>query len=364
MVTPRRAAMLRIHFGTEDLARTRIADTADAMWEIVSSLHRLQTRSGRVAFTGWLNQARDDLRQRELLRTVQHLLLPLAPRAAYFPDFLTPPQGLLGVEPGVEAVLATPRRRVRRELARLQTQQGRSVWARGLADGDGEIRTTVGRALHAYHRAAVAPHWPLIEASVATDRAVRIRALQAGGVHALLESFAPMMRWRSPVLEVQHPADRSIHLDGRGLLLIPSYFCWRIPVALADPLLAPTMIYPIAPELRRWDTIEPCPDHVIEPTLIRLLGTTRARVLQEARYTRSTTEIGRAVHVSAASVSQHAAVLRAAGLIESRRHGGAVLHSLTTLGRALLAGRVLPPPENAWQTVSQGTSRSRSPSPW
>ncbi|MGI5229089.1 hypothetical protein [Actinoallomurus sp. CA-142502] len=61
------------------------------------------------------------------------------------------------------------------QLARLQSQQGRSVWARGLADGDDEIRTTVGRALHAHYRAAVAPPWPLIEANVATDRAVRIR---------------------------------------------------------------------------------------------------------------------------------------------------------------------------------------------
>ncbi|GAB2821860.1 winged helix-turn-helix domain-containing protein [Actinoallomurus bryophytorum] len=335
--------MLRIHFTTEDLARTHVADRADAMWEIVSSLHRLQTRSGRVTFAPWLDRAQADLRHTGLLRSVRQLLLPLVPRAAYFPDFLTPPEGLLGIEPGVDAVLATPRGRVRHELGLLQKRQGRPVWARGLADGDAEIRTAVGRELRTYHRVAIAPHWPLVEASVAADRAARMRALRSGGIDALLCSFEPTMHWRSPVLEVEHPADRRIDLGGRGIQLIPSYFCWRIPVTLVDPALMPVMVYPITPDTRRRDAIEQCSDETTVVTLTRLLGATRARVLRAAQYTCTTTEIGRLAKVSVASASLHTAVLRDAGLIHSRRDGGAVLHNFTPLGSALLFGRPRPP---------------------
>ncbi len=42
------------------------------------------------------------------------------------------------------------------------------------------------------------------------------------------------------------------------------------------------------------------------------------------------------VGVSLASASQHAAVLRNAGLVSTVRMGGAVLHTLTPLGSTLL----------------------------
>jgi hypothetical protein len=39
-------------------------------------------------------------------------------------------------------------------------------------------------------------------------------------------------------------------------------------------------------------------------------------------------------------VSRHCAVLRAAGLVETRRHGGSVWHQATGLGIALLNGEL------------------------
>ncbi|MFG2311523.1 winged helix-turn-helix domain-containing protein [Streptomyces sp. NPDC048566] len=43
--------------------------------------------------------------------------------------------------------------------------------------------------------------------------------------------------------------------------------------------------------------------------------------------------------VSAATASEHAGVLRAAGLITTVRDGSRVVHALTPLGEALLGGR-------------------------
>ncbi|GIE93000.1 ArsR/SmtB family transcription factor [Paractinoplanes rishiriensis] len=53
---------------------------------------------------------------------------------------------------------------------------------------------------------------------------------------------------------------------------------------------------------------------------------------------RTTTELARRLGVSAASISQHTAVLREARLIHTSRVGKAVLHTMTPLGSALLAG--------------------------
>ncbi|MFD1271279.1 hypothetical protein ACFQ51_02890 [Streptomyces kaempferi] len=58
---------------------------------------------------------------------------------------------------------------------------------------------------------------------------MRSRALLDGGTQALLEGLRPMARWNAPVLEVNYPVERDLYLDGRGLLLVPSYFCWRLP---------------------------------------------------------------------------------------------------------------------------------------
>jgi len=57
--------------------------------------------------------------------------------------------------------------------------------------------------------------------------------------------LTPLFRWRWPVLEAPYPLDKDVHLAGRGLLLVPSYFCRRMPVTFADPGLPPVLVYPI-----------------------------------------------------------------------------------------------------------------------
>ena len=52
------------------------------------------------------------------------------------------------------------------------------------------------------------------------------------------------MRWAGGELRVDYPVDQEMHLGGRGLVLVPSYFCWRYPVTLLDPDLPPVLIYP------------------------------------------------------------------------------------------------------------------------
>ncbi|MEV4344478.1 helix-turn-helix domain-containing protein [Actinoplanes sp. NPDC049596] len=152
------------------------------------------------------------------------------------------------------------------------------------------------------------------------------------GPGTLLQGLGPTARWDPPVLTVTgYPVDRDLELGGRGLTLVPSYFCWGRPIALADPDLPPVLVYPVP---RTSDELV-CPS----PELTTLLGRTRSAVLQLTWAGATTSELARLIGVSLATASEHATVLRNAGLIASHRHGNMVIHQVTDLGTSLLRRR-------------------------
>lgn len=326
--------MLRIHFSDADLGAVRVAATPHPLWEIATSLHRFQTRGGRWAYAGWWRTAQARLQDPALRRAFRTVLLPLFPRAAYFPDFLTPSQAVEGLTAGFDAILATPPRRVLDEVARLDRVVGAPPWAARLAEL--EPRKELVRVLRAYHDAVIAPYGEDIHARVDADRAARAREFLGGGVDGLLGAVGSTMSWQRPVLRVEYPpADRDLRLNGRGLTLVPTYFCWRTPTSLADPGLPPVLCYPVV-----QGPSEPPPgDRVADvPSvpLTTLLGRARAAALCAAAQGATTGEIARAAGVSAASASRHATALRDAGLITSSRHATNVLHTLTPVGASVL----------------------------
>ncbi|GCB91111.1 transcriptional regulator [Streptomyces noursei] len=321
--------MLRVHFSGLDLARVRIAARPDALWETVLSFHRLRDRRDDSTFGSWRSETRGRLNGEA------RLLAPLVPTRGYFPDFLTPAEGLLGMGEALAALRETPVGRLHAELSRLEPAEGRPLpaWIRAMADGETRALGRLAGILQRYHDAAVAPHWHRVRSRIEADRAARGRALLDGGADRLLASLPPMMRWRPPVLEADYPVDRDLHLGGRGLLLLPSYFCRRTPVTFHNPDLTPVLVYPVehpAPRL--------APPVPADRSLGRLVGQTRSAILHGIGVGCTTSELARRVDVSLASASQHATVLRDAGLLSTLRQGNAVLHTLTPLGAALLRG--------------------------
>jgi hypothetical protein len=97
------------------------------------------------------------------------------------------------------------------------------------------------------------------------------------------------------VLEVKSPVDRDLHLEGRGLTLIPSHFCWNGPVPIANPELLPTLVYPIGRDPRWFAPTPPRPD---DNPLARLMGQTRAAILRATTTGPNTTEIARKLNIS------------------------------------------------------------------
>ncbi|WP_145909469.1 ArsR/SmtB family transcription factor [Kitasatospora viridis] len=329
--------MLRIHFTAADLGRVQVAAGQDPLWETTLGLQQLTAGPrGAAAFRTWRRQANTAVEERHLGREVR-LLRTVVPNSGYYPDFLTPPEALDGLAAGLDAIRGTPSERLRGELGRLAAgpavRRSARSWLRSLADGDRESMAELTGALRAVHQAVIAPEWSRAEVLVEVDRARRARALRDGGVPGLLASLGPAFRWEPPVLCMDYPVDRDLWLAGRGLRLVPSYFCWRTPIALADPGLQPVLAYPVDRDTRT------SAQQADPQALPALLGRTRARTLAALREAATTGELARRLRVSPASASQHVHVLTAAHLVHSQRLGNQVLHSLTPLGAALLTGR-------------------------
>lgn len=318
--------MLKIHFAEQDLTRIRVLDAPDPLWETVLSLHLLQDRAVNPLFSGW---------QRETRATLDRssgMLTTLAPPVGYSADFLTPVAGLPDLEAGIDAVLETPKQRLREETTLLAGARPLSSWNADLADARPPALRQLGSALRQYFAGALAPHWASIKNAVGADATARGRALLGGGVERLLSTLHPAIRWRSSTLEVDYPVDQEMHLQGRGLTLVPSFFCWRTPVTLLDPVLPPVLVYPVGRSFG-WEA------PIVTRSLENLLGRTRASVLCAvgAATLISTNDLAKVLGISAAGASQHATVLREAGVIGTERRSGAALHSVTELGSALLA---------------------------
>src|SRR5439155_14696573 len=149
-----------------------------------------------------------------------------------------------------------------------------------------------GHSLRAYHGTVLAPYESVMNKAVAAERVQRGQALLAGGVDQLLAGMRPVLRWNFPVLEADYPAARDIYLDGRGLRLVPSFFCWKTPVALVDESLQPVLVYPIAHH--STSLYQDYAGAANPEALANLLGATRAAVLLAVGDGRTTTELAKA----------------------------------------------------------------------
>ncbi|NUR99385.1 MAG: winged helix-turn-helix transcriptional regulator [Kribbellaceae bacterium] len=324
--------MLRIHFTPRDLTRVTVATTPAPLWEVLLSLHMLQLSEGKLIFEDWRRHVRTTVAPDQM-----RLLLELTPPKGYSPDFLTPAESAPDFDTALEQALATPRQQLRSQLDLLAQYRPASPWTRELAQGGRTSMARLGRAIRTYHDVAIAPYWKSIGTHVSADHAHRGEALARHGVHRLLSSLHPRVRWVAPVLQVLDMNDRDLYLDGRGIELQPSAFCWQVPTKLRDPDLKPILVYPIqhAPGILRQASVDPVP---AGDPLGALLGSTRAAALEATVSGCTTTELAKRCNISAAAASHQATVLREAGLITTRRSGASVRHEITQLGIWLLSG--------------------------
>ena len=327
--------MVRVNFTPGDVARTRFAVTPAPMPETILALIELR----RAAASGWRHRGRAAPwlfeARRAFPATARPLLDLIGPQGPWPDIFERCTPDLLE---GLEEVRAASPARLRASLTvGCEEHAARpKLWVRNLAGGDREQLELVIRAFRDLHDAVVAPRRDTAAAASRADLARRIPVLLTGGYEALLGTLHPRLRWRDEGLE-RTGIDFETSLDGRGLLLRPSAFWTGEPIFSFDPEgHRPTvLIYAAQPNGRSASDNGTAPDLADHDRLAALLGPTRAAVLRALREPRGTAELATAVRISPASASEHAKILRDASLIETRREGRGVRHSLTALGTAM-----------------------------
>jgi DNA-binding transcriptional ArsR family regulator len=328
--------MLRLQFSASDLARVRLRGTLGPLAETLLALRALRSPRDAGPLAEW--------RRRVLTR-----LPPAAAVARLLPPGWTAADvfALIGTAATVEQGLAALR-----GGSVLGVAGGSTLGVAGRGVAGGSVLGVAGRGpaggldrlaalLAVSYDLGVAPHWPAMRAHLDAERATRARLLADGGIDRLFATLHPALRWRPPVLELPAwPRAESggvieCRLAGRGLDVVPSVFCRDTPEAYLPADGGPgVLIYPVpehATALR-----EPSED--VPDGLAGLVGPTRAAVLAALAGGSTTGEVARRLRISPAGASQHATVLRRAGLILSTRRGNNVLHTLTPLGTALLDG--------------------------
>ncbi|SFY48542.1 ArsR/SmtB family transcription factor [Streptomyces sp. F-1] len=321
---------VRVHFTVEDLARTKIAAQPNPLCELVVAIRKLKFADHPVRLSAW----RRDMARR--LRPEARMVLDLVPRSGIMPAFLAPP-GTGTADELMDRVRAVPRSRIRSDLADVAAHRSLPSWTRQLADDPDRLARLCDSLQHVHDR-LLRPYWNEITAVTEADTAARARQLVSGGLGEVLGRINPRWtRWDAPVLEVTMPSglDGDLHLAGRGLLLVPSVFGTDTPVIGPHAEPQPFLLYPaggprglaaaLAPEEMPWRTAG-------AGSLGSVLGTTRAAVLYAVieRPGCSTKELARAAGVAPATASEHATLLREAGLIRTTRRGAAVSHSPTS----------------------------------
>lgn len=322
--------MHRIEFTPDDLARVRLLPSLGPIAETVLSLSALRQRE--PLFAGWRQQVGS---LRGLRTEVLNAVVPM--RDPFF-DLITL-AGYGSVDAIRERLLDRSAVEARFELDHYEHCHGRLPGVLREFDVDLDVRREVLDGVIDYHDKAVAPRWQGMLKHLAADRHARAQIMFDGGTEGLLATLHPMLVWESPVLTLTNSARSkgTYHLDGRGIILAPSFFdrqpMFLRPAGKQDQCV---LVYPAqlaaTSALDIWSAgTQP------GKALANLLGRTRALVLAAIGDGSATTsQLAVLTGTSAASISQHTAVLRDAGLITSHRYRNTVHHMIAAPGSALL----------------------------
>ncbi|WP_414169348.1 winged helix-turn-helix domain-containing protein [Streptoverticillium reticulum] len=324
---------IRIHFTADDLARTRLAEGPRPLVEL-----------GMMTWAKWqpTRARRRGSRRYEPFEPLSAPLVRLVDRHPWkgrFPAFVLSPMECGHPRDALEQLCSTPHAQVRKHLADL-TQQHR--WVLRHDTGPEPLQQYFDMLAHIHDRDEGAD-WPRIDSLASADRALRIQHLATGGVESLLAGLDPIrIRWRPPVLEVAFFTELEVRLGGRGLLLVPTLYGDR-PVVGVDPCNVQDarpqhwLTYPVR-HGEHPAAAPRSPGAVPPPSLSALLGRTRAAVLCAivAHPGTTTSQLAARTGIAPASASEHASVLRSAGLTAAVRHRSAMLHTPTSAGLGLL----------------------------
>ncbi|MFG2331631.1 ArsR/SmtB family transcription factor [Streptomyces sp. NPDC048604] len=317
--------MLRVHFTAEDFARVRFPPRPAPLQELHAALTTAVTRRGGPLFAPWRGRV---LRS---LPTAAEPLADLVPSGSP-PSFLD----VLGdtMADGFRQIRDAGPGLVRSELERVYGVAPAPRWVRGLHAGDETAWRTLHRGQQAAYETVLAPVWSVVQDLHREEFTRYALAVAERGVAAALTGLAPDSRLHEGVWEWPGTAPtRDVFLDGRGLVLLPTFHHPAGPLLQDQPGRPAVLTYPAGPGLPPTARGPAVPAEA----LAAVLGRTRLDALRLLAEPHTTTSLARALHVTNATASSHAAALRSAGMATTTRTGRSVTHRRTALG-TLVAG--------------------------
>lgn len=322
--------MWTVQLGVGDLAGTRFA--ISPVHETITAVQLLTQPARQPLHAPWVRWAQGELAGRPL-RTPLLRQLVVHDRPSW-PEFLAPapPAGGATLGDQLAAVRGTDPADVRSSVRRVFGDDPPPAAVR-LADRPAEVLEEVADELREAHDRLLAPHWPRMRALLDVDIAHRARVLAEGGPAALFDRLHPAVTWREGALRIdQGRRARRIAPGPGGLVLCPGVFGGPRVVVKGHTSSQTTLRYPARGTGELWSPGRSGPSGAV----VRLLGAPRARLLDALLAPATTTLLARELGVTPSAVSQHLAVLHAAGLVTRTRAGRSVHYVLSRTGRELL----------------------------
>jgi DNA-binding transcriptional ArsR family regulator len=320
--------MIEARFDTEALTRVRFA--ISPMWEVTRSAKALRDPAAAALHLPWVERALPRVADLDLAP-----LFALQNAPDYNPDFVNPPPStpLVEFEDELQTMLATPDEQISAEVR--YGYEGVPLPA-VLEPFLSEPRSAIDALadlMREYWLRCHAENWPRMRSLLEHDVLYRSRQIADGGTARLFCDLADGVGWSDGVLRIPGSCDGSLDVDDRGLLLMPSVFVWPKVTALTLEPWQPTVVYPARGVGMLWSPEDaPSPPQALE----RLVGRTRATLLNALDSPRTTTELAGELGLSPGGVSQHLTVLRDAGLVHGRRVARSVLYLRSAQGSALV----------------------------
>nr|BFE66185.1 DUF5937 family protein [Dactylosporangium thailandense] len=296
---------MSIGLSASAIARIRFA--VSPLWETIASLRVLRDPGAHAIHLPWVSRVRG--------LDLPGLAGLVPPAPGYIPDFLTP------TPPG-------PFPELDDELALLAATPAGVVRAQTGSDLDPGV--LAGR-LREYFAAAIAPDWARIRVLLESEVYARARSLAADGVGGLLNDLHANVSFADGTLSVlQRWCAAGDVRDGGDLVLVPSVFVW--PSVLTVFGERAQLAYPPRGVGALWESR----GDGSGGALGALVGRARARLLAELAVPASTSDLAGRTGLTPGGVSQHLAVLRAAGLVRAHRAGRAVINVRTEAAEVLI----------------------------
>jgi DNA-binding transcriptional ArsR family regulator len=328
-MAPERPPAICFGFGRDDLLRTRFA--ISPLLEMVAATYVARLPKDYPEHRGWAEAALQGITGVEL-----DLLFAVNPLGRTdWPSFHAPPPVTPHprIEDELTRVASTDVEVVRTDVERAYPE-GVPPAAQPFVDHPEDALAGLVVQMRRFWDATLQPWWSRISAFLEGEIAARARRLVSTGGDTAFADLDPTITWDGRDLTISPVilAPRTVHLDGRGLLLIPSVLASGAWPRVEAPW-APALTYQPPGVADVW-----LGNAGATRALDQLIGRRRTMLLESLDRPASTRTLALRTGWSPGSVSTHLTVLRRTGLVVRRRDGREVYYSRTATGDGLVAG--------------------------